>query len=592
MGAALFALGAAASVDPARMRRGAPLDGEVSQVLAAVSLAADRDLRYDRADLEDATAIFGVVPSEIPLARARGGELRYVARGIEPWLVSNVIPWLGARAFPLFHAAALAAAALLAWARLGDSRGRTAAWIASALAASALPVWLFRFTPEAFHAALVLAGAALLAPRPDREVEDEWTTRAALPLRLLRTGVGCAFLGLALWELSVPGWVLTLVPIAAMPETLGVNRRKVVWATASGASVLIVAVALALHVAPFARLRAVDPSRAAADVKVFAGALPGEAGEHFDELGTKTEAAGIPAPIPASLRASALRDAFVGRFSGSCWWYPCLGVAWVAVTARRRRRWRFALLSLPCVAVATLALVSPTRFAGPSDGPGVALAAALYPLAIVAGTGVVGGRWLIAAWTLAGVLLGEPLTNPVGVVREPALHARAWPYRWLPVDPSRLGSLPTGRPIATRSAGLALVDVVENVDVVTSVCEGIGPEVRLASACFWTPREDAALVLVWRDRPEPPDRLVLRSGPRRTRVQLALGAARSHVRLLPQRTEEVHLEGVGQGIPVRRGGRDGWAWILEARASHAFQPAYYGLGRGRQWLGVQIALVE
>ncbi|MFN7952580.1 MAG: hypothetical protein U0610_12720 [bacterium] len=592
VGTALFVLGATASVDPARMRRGAPLDGEASQVLAAVSLASDRDLRYDRADLEDATAVFGVVPTEVPLARTRGGELRYVARGIEPWLLSNVIPWLGARAFPFFHALALTAAALLAWARLGGQRARGATWIVSALAASALPVWLFRYTPEAFHAALVLAGAALIAPHPEREIEDEWTTRAAVPARVARMGAGGALLGLALWELSSPGWVLCLVPFAALPRTIGASRRRLVWAVAAATSLVTLVVALALHLAPFARVRAVDPSRVPQQVRVFAGALPGESGERVDELGRAAEAPAPPAAVPLAMRGYAVRDVLLGRFSGLAWWYPCIPIAWLAVAIRRRRPWRFATLALPLVAVVSLALASPARFAGWSDGPGVRLAAALYPLAIVAGTGVLGGRWLILVWTLAGVLLGEPLSNPLGAVREPALHARALPYSWLPLDTSRAGAWPTGRPIATRSERLALVDVRENIDVVSSTCEGVSPQIPLASACFWTPREDRVEVLVWSDRAEPPDRLVLRSGPRRTRVHLALGAARSHLRMLPNRTQEVRLEGVGNGFPARLGGRDGWAWVLEARSTHAFQPAYFGLGRGRYWIGVQIAFAE
>ena len=70
-GAALFLLGAALSIDPSRLRRGPPLDGETSQVLAADSLARDHDLRYARQDLEEGGGFFGGGPAEPPPAEPR-----------------------------------------------------------------------------------------------------------------------------------------------------------------------------------------------------------------------------------------------------------------------------------------------------------------------------------------------------------------------------------------------------------------------------------------------------------------------------------------------------------------------------------------
>jgi hypothetical protein len=179
------------------------------------------------------------------------------------------------------------------------------------------------------------------------------------------------------------------------------------------------------------------------------------------------------------------------------------------------------------------------------------------------------------------------MTNPLAAVREPGMHARSLPYTLLPIDMTRIATLPSGRALSAPDGAFELVDVRENVDVVTSSCEPFGDRTLVGSPCFWTPGEETAELVLWGERSTPPDRVFLRAGPRRTRATVALGRDRAQVRLLPDQALAVRLAMVGPGFPVRLHGRDGWAWILEIRSSHAFQPALAGVGRDRHWLGVQ-----
>ena len=71
VGALGFLLGTVLAIDPSRLRRGTPLDGEAEAVLATISLARDRDLVFDRADVEEATSVFGVTPPRLELVRAK-----------------------------------------------------------------------------------------------------------------------------------------------------------------------------------------------------------------------------------------------------------------------------------------------------------------------------------------------------------------------------------------------------------------------------------------------------------------------------------------------------------------------------------------
>lgn len=590
VGAALFLLGAAVSIDPSRLRRGPPLDGETGQVLAAYSLARDHDLRYDRGDLAETAALFGVVPAEVALARTASGELRYVASGLEPWLVSWLLPWLGVRAFPIFHAAMLLAAATIAWWRAGERSARDAAWVLTALAASALPLWLLRFSPEAYRAGLVLAGVAILAPRPTAEIEDPWTMHPAHGRRAVRAVAGGALLGLALWELGISGVWLVLVPLVTLPQTMGRERHRVVLTHAAIALVALLAVATLLHLAPLSRLRSLDPSRMSREARVFTNPLPHVDGADFASLGS---AAGREAVQRSDLhRAFALRDAFVGRFSGVVWWFPCAGVGAAAVAFRRPRPWRLSLIGLAAAGLAAHALRDPAGFAGPSDGPGAALAASLYPLVVVAGIGVVGLRSLVTAWMLAGVLLGEPLTNPLAAVREPALHARSAPYTWMPLDMSRVGRWPGGRPLGAPLPHAELLDVRENIDVVISPCDLVEVGTSFGAGCFWTPDEDVVEILVWQDGAEAPGYVVVHAGPVATEVAVALGDARMRRSLAPGETVRLKADGAGDGFPAVLHGRSGWAWILRVSSSRSFQPALAGVGRGRYWLGVEVGLAR
>jgi len=560
-------------------------------VCAAVSLARDGDIRYDRADLEEATALFGAVPERLRLTRDGGGVIRYAARGLEPWLVSPLVPRLGARAFPVFHALVLAAAAVLTWVRLGSRTARGAAWITSLLAASALPVWVFRFTPEAFHAALALAGLALAVPAPGAEIEDQWTTPAKRVRRVGRGLAAGALLGLVAWEMPFPGMALLAAPLTAVPATMGAKRRKLVWAFAAATSGVGLAVVMLLHTLPFASLRGVDPLRAQRHERIFSSALPDERGERFDVLGEAISPQDPAGPDASWVKAHALRDVFVGRFSGALWWYPLAAVASAVVLIRRREPWRIATLALGGVALSAQALLLPHSFAGWADGPGSRAAAVLYPLAIVASHGVLGTRSLIVGWALAGLLLGEPLTDPLAAVRSPGFHARTWPYTWLPVDLSRAGSLPTGRTMPLGGPDRHVVDLDEDVDVVYASCnDSAAPSSSIG--CFWTPGTAAAELLVWSDRPRPPDAIWLHAGPRRSRVTIDVGQRRARARLLPNQALRIAIDGAGRGMPMRWHERDGWVWPVTVRSSNAFQPAERGVGRDRRWYGVEVALVD
>ncbi|MBK7975625.1 MAG: hypothetical protein IPK07_20865 [Deltaproteobacteria bacterium] len=493
-------------------------------------------------------------------------------------------------AFTLFHALALVLAAGVAWWRIGERSARGAAWVLTALAASALPIWLLRFSPEAYRAALVLAGVAVLAPRPTAEIEDPWTMRPAHAMRAARAVTGGVLLGLAVWELGVKGLWLVLVPIVAMPQSMGRERRRVVVGHAALASLAIVVVAAVLHLAPLSRLRSLDPSRLPREARVFTSALPRESGEDFSSLGALVpRSRARPSEV---LRAYALRDAFVGRFSGALWWYPCAAVGSVVVLLRRPRAWRLGLMIVAVAGLASHALADPERMAGPIDGAGPAVSASLYPLIVVAGTGVVGLRSLVAAWTLAGALLGEPLTNPLAAVREPALHARSLPYTLVPLDVSRIGRWPGGRTMGSPVGETVLTDVRENVDVVTSACDLVATDSGPTPPCFWTPGVDPAEVLVWSARAAPPPYMVLRAGPVATQVELTFGGSSVQRQLAPAEIARVPIEAPGEGFAVRLDGRDGWAWIVRVRSGRAFQPAQAGVGRDRHWLGVQVGIPD
>ena len=463
--------------------------------------------------------------------------------------------------------------------------GADAAWLLSALLASAIPVYAFRYTPELTEAALVLAGLGLLAPRERGPGSSEPEAVSASALRFV---LGGALLGLAAWHRPIPLVVLVLVPLVAARRRPETGRREPagpVRGLGSGVAVLVLAI-LALGVDPVG-LREWGSDR---PVRVFTDALPAVDGSDFEAIGEPISGKSVRAPGErASLVAAlwAFPDALVGRYSGVVWSYPALIVLSVLLFSTRSaaRPWRFGFAGLYVGGLALLCIWWPHGYAGGEDAFGIRAAVGLFPLVVVAGLGLEDRRAPFAVWALAAVLLAQPLSDPVTALRKPALHAENHPYRWFPVDLSRAGTLPTSRPLPGQGEGAPRIQYLDGRAFhLTTGCGWVPADGDRLNGCLWTEGSREAGFLVWSERRTERVRVHVRT-PAGARVRVELDG--------DDRTTEG--EGphtltwdAGGGYPVRLDGRTWYLHHLEVQADEGFQPAFDGEGRSIRWLGAQI----
>ena len=186
---------------------------EATYLMAAESLAWDRDLRYERADYDRFFARWGVQPDGLILQSGDGGRSLFFSKpaGYSVFLAPFVR--LSPRHGPWVANALLLALAAVAAARALSRRLGAAAplWVAAFVFASVSFAYVFWAHPDLFLACLAALALALVYDREPGSAAPAWRFAAAGAL-------------LALVVLSRPLYVPMLLPVV-LAAPLGARRR-------------------------------------------------------------------------------------------------------------------------------------------------------------------------------------------------------------------------------------------------------------------------------------------------------------------------------------------------------------------------------
>ena len=453
---------AALSVDVVRAGFGIKGD-EATYVSMALSVAHDRDLAWDRRDLERFWRIYRSGPEGIFLKR--GQQLRLRARASFPYVRLDHQPDLKPERLYFGKAFAYAVAAapfvrlaglnglllfhvllwgLCVWAGFVFLRARSpggAAFVFSLafFGVSIAPIYLVWLTPEIFHLALVFLAGFLwfyreVAPPPGGPWGRLIQGRAALY-------AGAVLLGVATFS-KPPNLLLIGPPVLVLWQRRRLLDGLGVGLTAGATIAALFAVNAAISG---------DFNYQGGDRKTFYGTFPFERpGATYDTTGiamSTNELGADELRATESLVPQLVRNAayFVaGRHAGFvAYFFPAAVL--LAVWLRRWRDWQVwhaAIVGAVAASVLALLVALPYSWAGGGGPPGNRYFLSLYPALFFLTPAWSSWRGPLVAWVGGAAFLGHVLVNPFVSAKYPWQGPQRGLLRRLPVELTMVNDLP------------------------------------------------------------------------------------------------------------------------------------------------------
>ena len=590
---------AALSVDVPRTLLGIKGD-EATYVAMALSVAYDRDLVYQRGDLERFFAVYNGGPEGIYLKR--GARSFYQVDGTFPFIHRETYPdgrddqlFFGkAYMSSLFAAPFVWVAGLngLLWFNVVLLTGvvfgayrfvaaRSPALVAlpfvlAFLGASIAPLYAVWLSSEIFNFSFVFFAYLLWFYK---HVAGPSTTRLGRWLRGPWSDLAAAvLLGLAIFSKPLPHVLLILPPVLHL-WWLGRPRHGfAVGLVCAG----VAAGGFALN----AGISGEFNYQGGLDRRYVSGHFPFEGpGFEFDDLGTTMTTDGIVIEEPLgpvaflTLLIHNLRYFLVGRHFGFIpFFFPGVVVLllflWFRVEAQV---WHWLILATAALAAVTLAVYMPYTWSGGGGPSGNRYYLSAYPLFLFLTPTLRGHGPAIAAWVGGALFTAQILMNPSVSAKQPYLASERGAFRSLPVELTMVLDLPImldatrARVIYGDDPTMQLYFLDHNASLPEPPGIWIAGE-RRADIIVRTPMELETITVTAR-------------APIATVVSIEIGHGGGRIALQPQ---------VPGSVTIRPGGvysRRSWAYLMQVTSSDGFVPRLIDSGSDDpRFLGAAISL--
>lgn len=447
----------AISVDVPRAGYGVKAD-EATYVAAALSLAYDRDLSFQKRDLDRFAGLYHAGPEGIFLKRGKDLELAvgggfpflhlekrddpdrqrlYFGKSLAYSVAAAPFAWLyGLNGLLLFNVVLLAVSAAAIYLFLSaHSSSLSAAVLTTAfLGASVLPAYAVFLLPELFNFTLVLLAYFL------------WLYRRVVPdTRLQGLGtdlVAMALLGIATYSKPLPIGIL----VAPVVVHAWYERR---WL--EGLSLGATAVAVAALCFAFTAAVSGEFNYQGGDRKAFYGRFPFDRPEFvWEERGGTVLTDGNMAQLvltsadaPGWFAHNLAYFTFGRHFGFVPYFFPgVIALGWWIFSPSRRDPWRLLIAAAFVTSAIGLLLVTPFTWSGGGGPPGNRYLFAAYPVLVFLlppATSLVPG---VLAWVGGALFTAKILTAPFVAAKFTWLIAEKGPLRWLPVELTMANDLP------------------------------------------------------------------------------------------------------------------------------------------------------
>lgn len=552
-----IAAAAARSVDIVRAGYGVKQD-EATYVGMALSLAYDRDLIFERRDLERFEGLYHSGPEGIFLKRARptaanpATDRLYFSKAlVYPLVGAPLVRLFGLNGLLLLHVLLLTGVGVCGYCFLAarSSTVAAAAFTTAFIGGSVLPVYSVMLLPEIFNFSLVFVGLFLWLYKevaPDSRLARPWTDVAAAIL-----------LGIATY--SKPPYGLMMAPLVLF---LWWRRR---WLR----GVIVGAVAVATAAAFFSLNKAVtgEFNYQGGDRKTFYSSFPFESpAATFDTRGGSVTTNGDAAE--EVLRSNELPARFahnaeyflVGRHFGLLpYFFPGVVaiLAWL-ISSSRREVWRGLLFLTFLTSTVVMLLLLPYTWSGGGGPPGNRYFLGVYPTLFFLMPPLTVAWPAVAAWIGGALFTARMLVSPFLAAKYPYLVPEQGLLRRLPVELTMANDLPvmlegSRSHIPYRNDPLMLLYFLDQ--------NAFAPE----PPGMWVSGAGQAEILV--RTLGPVDHLAISAeSPIRTVLTVSLGGAAVRVALTPGTV--THFDVPASGV---RGLRS-YSYLMTAHSSEGFVP--------------------
>jgi len=583
----VIVMGAVArTVDVPRAGYGVKSD-EATYVGMALSVAFDRNLSYERRDLERFAGLYHQGPEGIFLKR--GKTLRLSARApfpfvhlvrrddpdttrlyygkafIYPVFAAPFVWLLGLNGMLVFHVLLFAVAAWCAYFFLAaQSPPLSAALFTTAfLGAATVPVYGVFLMPEVFNFTLVFVAYFLwlykeVQANPRSLFDRPWTDLAA--------GV---LLGMATYSKPIPN-VFLVAPLVLFLFW----RRRWSWGVAvGGAAATVAALLFGLNAAVTGEFnyqggdRRTFYSTPSAEQPDFPFDSPGATWDRFADDSVMTDGTAALEVLTNPRAPHWLRHNvgyfLVGRHFGLVpYYFPgVLAIALWLVSPSRRDVWRILVFATFVVASIGLLVVLPFTWSGGGGPPGNRYLISAYPVLLFLVPPLGSALQGLAAWVGGAIFTAKILVTPFESAKFTWLITERGPLRRLPIERTMAGDLPVNlaqplraRVLYGRDPFMLLYFLDQNA---------WPPE----PPGMWVSGGSRADIIV--RTVDPIDHLVVEAeSPIPTVLTVSINASEVRVPLEPHR---VVTFDVPAGLSVH--GRDGHAYVLRVQSSEGFVPA-------------------
>jgi len=571
----IVAIAAALSIDVVKTGQGIKGD-EATYVAMALSAAYDRDLTYERRDLERFFGLYRWGPDGIFLKRGkqlrvgldasppfihlrqlpdpRRGRFYFGKSLIYPVVAAPFVRLLGLNGMLVLNVLLLAVACTCAYAFLA-ARSRPAPSLAFALAfvfAACVPIHLVFLAPEIFNFSLVAVAYFL------------WLYKEVAPnggprfLHGPASDVGAAvLLGVATY--SKPSHALLVAPIVLWAWW----RRRFAHGIAAG----IAAIAAAALLFGVNALVTGEFNYQGGDRKTFYSRFPldGSADDAWaateEHTTNDSDSDSVLKDLPNRLSHNA-EYFLVGRHFGFVpYFFPGLIAIGLWLASRDRAQpWRLFTALAVAASVVALLVFAPYSWSGGGGPPGNRYFVSLYP-ALLFLTPAVTMPSAIAAWAGGALFTAKMLVNPFVIAKSPVQLTERGFARRLPVEITMANDLPIMLEVTRAHIWFSdvLLYLLDEHAYRPEKIDAAGHE------GLWIAGDGRADILV---RSEwPIDRLrVTAYSPIRTIVSMSMGSGEAMVALEPEKPAAFDVPASG----VRD--EHSYAYLLSARSTEGFVP--------------------
>ncbi|MCH7748548.1 MAG: hypothetical protein IH939_10665 [Acidobacteria bacterium] len=453
---------AALSVDAVQTGGGIKGD-EATYVAMAFSAAYDRDLEYERRDLERFFRTYNGGPEGIFLKRGRDLYLEFrvgwppIAIGsdpdrrtdrlffgkafIYPVMVAPLVWLAGLNGMLLFHVMLLAGVVFAGY-RFAAARSPAApalVYVLGFLGASIVPLYVVWLSSEIFNFSLVFFAYFAwfykeVAPRP--VAASGWWRQGSRA-----DALGAVLLGLATF--SKPYHALLIVP----PVLWYWHRRR--WA--DGARVAVVFGLVAAGGYGVTALVSGELNYQGGERRTYYGEFP------FDGPDAGFADRGIVVSTnDLSLEEAPASTEFVGLLARNVWYFfvgrhfgfvpfffpGVVVVIWALWRRPELRAWHLLILATAAATAVVLLVITPYSWSGGGGPSGNRYYMSVYPVLFFVAPPLRSLGPSLIAWLGGAVFTAQILINPFVSAKHPYLSVQRGAFRWLPVELTMVNDLP------------------------------------------------------------------------------------------------------------------------------------------------------